>query len=105
MVWSTLVAAQGAGSSGMKHARVDVILDNAGFELVTDLVLADFLVSAGLAKQIRFHGKSIPWFVSDVTKQDFEWTIMQTMAANHNVDVSQWCPMETFHEGGYMVLP
>ncbi|KAK7150351.1 hypothetical protein R3I93_011569 [Phoxinus phoxinus] len=83
MVWSTLVAAQGSGSAGKKHARVDIVLDNAGFELVTDLVLADFLVSAGLAKQIRFHGKSIPWFVSDVTKQDFEWTIMQTTAANH----------------------
>lgn len=83
MVWSTLVAAQGSGSAGKKHARVDIVLDNAGFELVTDLVLADFLVSAGLAKQIRFHGKSFPWFVSDVTKQDFEWTIMQTMAANH----------------------
>lgn len=83
MVWSTLVASQGSRSSGMKHARVDIILDNAGFELVTDLVLADFLISSGLAKQIRFHGKSIPWFVSDVTKQDIEWTIKQTMAANH----------------------
>ncbi|XP_051952062.1 damage-control phosphatase ARMT1 isoform X1 [Xyrauchen texanus] len=83
-VWSTLVAAQECKASGMKHARVDIVLDNAGFELITDLVLADFLVSAGLAKQIRFHGKSFPWFVSDVTKQDFDWTIMQTMVANHN---------------------
>ncbi|TRY57055.1 hypothetical protein DNTS_023958 [Danionella cerebrum] len=83
MVWSTLVAPQGSGPLGMKHSTVDIILDNAGFELVTDLVLADFLVSAGLAKKIRFHGKSIPWFVSDVTKLDFDWTIRQTMAANH----------------------
>ncbi|KAI7799409.1 damage-control phosphatase ARMT1 [Triplophysa rosa] len=92
-VWSTLVAAQGCGSSGMKRARVDIVLDNAGFELITDLVLADFLVSAGLAKQIRFHGKSFPWFVSDVTKQDFEWTIMQTMASNHkwmSASGAQW---------------
>lgn len=62
---------------------MDIILDNAGFELVTDLVLADFLISIGLAKEVRFHGKSIPWFVSDVTKQDFDWTISQTAASNH----------------------
>lgn len=30
---------------GMKDGRVDIVLDNAGFELYTDLVLADFLVS------------------------------------------------------------
>lgn len=29
--------------------RVDIILDNAGLELFTDLVLADYLVSSGLA--------------------------------------------------------
>lgn len=83
MVWSVLVAAQGSRSSGIKNARVDIVLDNAGFEVVTDLVHASFLVSAGLAKQIRFHGKSIPWFVSDVTKQDFERTMMQTVSSNH----------------------
>ncbi|XP_022624475.1 protein-glutamate O-methyltransferase isoform X1 [Seriola dumerili] len=84
MVWSTLISAQRPGQSGKITAgRVDIVLDNAGFELVTDLVLADFLVSSGLAREIHFHGKSIPWFVSDVTANDFQWTIRQTMAANH----------------------
>ncbi|CAN9507486.1 unnamed protein product [Ophioblennius macclurei] len=79
-VWSTLTSEQ----SGKTYAeRVDIVLDNAGFELVTDLVFADFLISSGLARQIHFHGKSIPWFVSDVTANDFQWTIRQTMAANH----------------------
>jgi hypothetical protein len=36
-------------------------------------VLADFLLQSGLATQIRFHGKRYPWFVSDVTKKDWEW--------------------------------
>uniref|UniRef100_A0A3Q0RJC5 Sugar phosphate phosphatase n=1 Tax=Amphilophus citrinellus TaxID=61819 RepID=A0A3Q0RJC5_AMPCI len=83
-VWSTLISAQKLGQSGKTTAdRVDIVLDNAGFELVTDLVLADFLVSSGLARQIHFHGKTIPWFVSDVTAKDFQWTIRQTMASNH----------------------
>jgi hypothetical protein len=36
---------------------------------------ADFLLQSGLATQIRFHGKRFPWFVSDVTKKDWEWLL------------------------------
>lgn len=84
MIWSTLISAQKPALPEKNAAgRVDIILDNAGFELVTDLVFADFLVSAGLAREVHFHGKSFPWFVSDVTVKDFSWTIRQTMAVNH----------------------
>lgn len=84
MVWSTLTSKERPDEMEKTSAgRVDIVLDNAGFELVTDLILADFLVSSGLAREVRFHGKSLPWFVSDVTAQDFQWTIRQTMAANH----------------------
>ena len=84
MVWSTLLSAQRPSQLGKTTAgRLDVVLDNAGFELVTDLVFADFLVSSGLVREIRFHGKSFPWFVSDVTVNDFQWVIRQTKAANH----------------------
>uniref|UniRef100_A0A1A8ISY4 Sugar phosphate phosphatase n=1 Tax=Nothobranchius kuhntae TaxID=321403 RepID=A0A1A8ISY4_NOTKU len=83
-VWSALSSPQRqAGSEKPAGARVDIVLDNAGFELVTDLILADFLVSSGLARQVHLHGKCFPWFVSDVTANDFQWTIRQTMAANH----------------------
>ncbi|KAL7388022.1 hypothetical protein ABVT39_005526 [Epinephelus coioides] len=84
MVWSTLISAQRPGQSEKTTGvRVDIVLDNAGFELVTDLVLADFLVSSGLVHEVHFHGKCLPWFVSDVTANDFQWTIRQTMTANH----------------------
>ncbi|KAJ9095245.1 hypothetical protein QFC21_005611 [Naganishia friedmannii] len=59
-----------------KDARVDIVLDNAGFELYTDLILADFLVShTPFVKQVVFHPKTIPWFVSDTLPYDFTWAI------------------------------
>ncbi|XP_068925771.1 damage-control phosphatase ARMT1-like isoform X1 [Petaurus breviceps papuanus] len=62
--------------------RVDFVLDNAGFELVTDLVLADFLLASKLATEIHFHGKSIPWYVSDTNKNDMNWVLEELKASN-----------------------
>ncbi|CAI4223006.1 unnamed protein product [Auanema sp. JU1783] len=56
-------------------SRIDIILDNSGVELAGDLTLADYLVTAGLVDKVVFHGKKIPWFVSDTTPDDFQWTI------------------------------
>ena len=56
---------------------VDFVLDNVGFELISDLCLADFILESKLAGKIRFRAKKHPWFVSDTMIKDFRWTLDQ----------------------------
>ncbi|KAJ3227210.1 hypothetical protein HDU81_006847 [Chytriomyces hyalinus] len=62
-------------SEKQKHRRVDFILDNSGFELFSDLLLADYLHQTGRVQETVFHCKTIPWFVSDTMPSDFEWLV------------------------------
>lgn len=70
------------------NSLIDLIHDNSGYELFTDFCLADFLIEKNLAKTIRFHAKAIPWFVSDVTPNDFSYTI-STLKNHENKTLSQ----------------
>jgi uncharacterized protein with ATP-grasp and redox domains len=55
-------------SGGLR--RVDIVLDNAGMELFTDLLLAEWLISQNLVDQVILHVKAYPTFVSDATTED-----------------------------------
>lgn len=70
-VWE-LLSAMPENSS---KREIHVVLDNSGFEFVTDLVLVAYLLAANYAKTVVLHGKAIPWFVSDVTASDLDVTL------------------------------
>ena len=81
----TVIAAAGGGELVIDHAaaaerrlrdarRLDVATDNAGAELMCDLVLVDHLLGAG-ARQVRLHVKDAPFFVSDATAADVHATL------------------------------
>jgi uncharacterized protein with ATP-grasp and redox domains len=58
-----------------KNNRIDIIADNAGFELVADLCLVDYLLRSEKAVTVYLHLKSHPTFVSDALIKDAAHTI------------------------------
>ena len=52
--------------------RIDVIVDNAGIELMRDLLLAAFLLERDPALRMTLHVKSHPMFVSDAIAADVD---------------------------------
>ncbi|XP_012344707.1 damage-control phosphatase ARMT1 isoform X2 [Apis florea] len=54
---------------------IDIIIDNAGYELFTDFCLAAFLITIKFADKIRFYPKLYPWYISDASINDIHWTI------------------------------
>ena len=66
-----------------KDKRIDFVIDNAGFELVCDLCLVDFLLGSGVASQVKLHLKPHPTFVSDAMIKDVLYTIEFLAAYSH----------------------
>lgn len=62
---------------GNKGSIIDIVFDNAGYELFTDLCLATYLIEKKFTSKIRFYVKRYPWFISDVTTNDFHWLIKE----------------------------
>jgi hypothetical protein len=75
---------RGGGGGG----NVDIIVDNACLELVTDLALATFLIESGVAQTVTFQLKAHPTFVSDALTTD----LLQTVAyyASDAVDATRY---------------
>lgn len=52
-------------------STICVVADNAGRELLSDLLLIDHLLDSGLAARVVLHVKPSPYYVSDATTSDF----------------------------------
>jgi hypothetical protein len=61
--------------------QMDVITDNVGMELLNDLALADWILKNGKAKQIHFHLKRDPFFISDAMPADMRFTLDQLIGS------------------------
>jgi hypothetical protein len=56
-----------------RYVRVDIILDNSGEELLTDLLFAKWLIQSAGVKNVFLHFKAVPYFVSDATIKDYRF--------------------------------
>ncbi|RZF38494.1 hypothetical protein LSTR_LSTR006089 [Laodelphax striatellus] len=54
---------------------IDFVLDNAGYEVFTDLCLAEFLLSKFDEHKVLFRTKAFPWYVSDVIAKDIHYIL------------------------------
>jgi len=65
--------------SESRPLRIDIVLDNASYELFTDLCMVEFFHLSGLLPrtrtQVHWHVKACPWFVSDANRKDFTWLL------------------------------
>lgn len=71
-----------------KTIYVDLVADNAGYEIFVDLCLLHFLTLmlcpislASSGVKFRLHVKRMPWFVSDTLRQDIDW-LLEFMAGS-----------------------
>ncbi len=63
--------------------QIDWVTDNVGKELLFDLALASFLIDRGWARHVTFRLKDRPFFVSDATIADLEYTLKGLLASPH----------------------
>jgi uncharacterized protein with ATP-grasp and redox domains len=66
--------------------RLAVLADNAGTELLMDLLLVDFLLGQDLAAEVYLHLKPCPFFVSDAMFQD----VFAGLEALEGTDGATW---------------
>jgi hypothetical protein len=80
-------------------ATVCLVADNAGRELLADLLLVDELLAAGRAAEVLLHVKPTPYFVSDATTADVAAVLRRLGAAGGHAAVAARRLQEAFRAG------
>lgn len=90
-----------AGEPQLLHC----VMDNSGYELVTDLALFDFLYETGYVDGVTIHIKAIPWYVSDVTRRDLFWTLREMQDCDHEStqELSKRC-QRRINDGSWSIM-
>jgi Damage-control phosphatase ARMT1-like domain len=86
-------AALGSGGS------VCLVADNAGRELLADLLLVDELLAGGRASEVVLHVKPTPYFVSDATAADVAAGLRRLGVAGGHAAVAARRLQEEFRRG------
>ena len=84
-------------NANKKFKRFDIICDNAGKELFSDLYLAWYFLFNDIVDKVVFHLKPYPFFVSDATKEDFGFMVNAIMQ-HGGTDFAAQCN-NYIHEG------
>ncbi|KAH7189777.1 hypothetical protein BKA60DRAFT_626517 [Fusarium oxysporum] len=84
-VWHYLRKTQ----STQKNRHIDIVLDNAGFELFADVLYSAYLIESGLGTSITLHAKCFPWFVSDVLPRDMDFLLDHLLSIGLNALATQ----------------
>ena len=83
-LWELVSSHNERMSTDSNERTVSIVLDNSGFELFSDMCLAEWFLSSGIANQIILYCKEMPWFISDATRNDINWTLSQLVISEHD---------------------
>lgn len=81
-IWNLLKKFRNYQHKKTHHNRIDIVLDNCSIELAADLILCDFLLRNEFISSITLHAKAFSWFISDVTKTEFDFLLRQFDSSN-----------------------
>lgn len=90
------------------YSRFDIICDNSGAELFSDIYLAVFFLVYGLAKKVVLHLKPCPFFVSDATIDDFSKLVSALIKNGKNTELLDFISkkkIEVFSPNDFWVEP
>lgn len=90
------------------YSRFDIICDNSGAELFSDIYLAVFFLVYGLAKKVVLHLKPCPFFVSDATIDDFSKLVAALTKNGKNTELLDFISkkkIEVFSPNDFWVEP
>lgn len=90
------------------YSRFDIICDNSGAELFSDIYLAVFFLVYGLAKKVVLHLKPCPFFVSDATINDFSKLVAALTKNGKNTELLNFISkkkIEVFFPNDFWVEP